>query len=137
MDQSGPWSLRVNRVHHWNSEAGQPLGLRCDQEDRCEQQYKDDRAVCNALPGGTPARQKVKALCWASAADRYGNCLANRPLGPLITHDAVAPEPEPQKGSNTQPGSAPAIPVGPPLDPLPELVPAMPEVPIFEPILIP
>ena len=113
-----------------------PLGLRCEKEDRCEQQYSVDNAVCRSLPNRTDEDKRVRAACWSSANERYGNCLADRPIGPLITQLSTVPDPEPQKGSNTQPGRSHGIHVPPTLGPVPE-VPSVPEVPIFEPIEIP
>ena len=52
----------------------------CASEDDCDEQYEGDRQICNSLP--TAYRRQ---RCWASAAERYGNCLAGRPVGPLDT----------------------------------------------------
>jgi len=57
-----------------------PPNLRgCASEgDECDEQYEADSATCRSLP--TPYRRQ---RCWASAAERYGNCIAGRPIPPL------------------------------------------------------
>lgn len=50
---------------------------------RCEQSYATDVATCKAISRrrGHEAAQR----CFASAAQRYGNCLAGRSIGPWDT----------------------------------------------------
>jgi len=50
-------------------------------EDQCNAQLSEDKAICNYLP----ASNEVKARCHSSAMERYGNCLAGRPIQPLVT----------------------------------------------------
>lgn len=48
----------------------------CD--DDCDVQYDNDSSVCRVLPDKNDRRR-----CWASAAQRYANCKAGRPVQPL------------------------------------------------------
>jgi len=59
-----------------------PPNLRgCASEgDECDEQYEADSEVCRGLP--TAYRRQ---RCWASAAERLGNCIAGRPVQPLDT----------------------------------------------------
>jgi RHS repeat-associated protein len=57
----------------------------CDRSDErdCEEQFEIDTATCDGIfrrRGAAAARR-----CTKSAAERYGNCLAGRPIGPLDT----------------------------------------------------
>lgn len=52
-----------------------------EHEEDCKQQYDGDSEVCRGLTN--PA---ARARCWASAAERYGACLAKRPIPPLVTN---------------------------------------------------
>ena len=59
-----------------------------DRDKRCEQNLKRDNKTCKAIAN---AERKGKrppgagARCYASANERYGNCLAGRDEGPLDT----------------------------------------------------
>jgi RHS repeat-associated protein len=54
----------------------------------CYALWEEDRQACwQSCVGYHPG---MLATCYASAADRYGNCLANRPPGPLATCDRQA-----------------------------------------------
>lgn len=64
-DDRGQWtstgSAEVNFAAHGNAA-------------ECDFQYKQDKLICNLVQ--TP-------LCWAQAAERYGACLAGRPIPQL------------------------------------------------------
>jgi hypothetical protein len=45
----------------------------------CMAQYAIDGLMCNSVE---PASRR--ATCWTQAAERLGNCLAGRPIPPLI-----------------------------------------------------
>jgi len=47
--------------------------------DPCDAQYAADSEICRRQPSA-----RLKALCWARAADRYGDCLAGHPIRPLF-----------------------------------------------------
>lgn len=93
-------------------------GRRSEQE--CDEQYAADHAIC-----GTLSTKRDKAICRASAAERYANCLRGKPMPPLTLPEndyAQPPEsPEPAR---------PRFPVRPPwwlpflLLPLPAGIPA-------------
>ena len=51
-------------------------------EAECEAGYEADSAVCRSLQS-----RRDRAICWQTAADRYGACLAGRPQPPLWTGD--------------------------------------------------
>jgi len=53
-------------------------GGRRPPENECDRQKEADDSVCRSLP--SPA---MRARCWASAADRYGDCLSGRPPRPF------------------------------------------------------
>lgn len=46
----------------------------------CDTLLGRDRRICDNL-----ATKQLSAICHGSAMNRYGNCLSNRPLGPLTT----------------------------------------------------
>ena len=46
----------------------------------CDSLLRRDTSICDRMR--TP---QLSAICQGSAMSRYGNCLANRPLGPLTT----------------------------------------------------
>ena len=52
----------------------------------CQRLYEQDVDQCNQL-----AKPRDRAICQASAAQRYSNCLAGRPLGPLTLPSAPVP----------------------------------------------
>ena len=55
----------------------------CDQQDierRCDALYVKDIAECQRRHGPS---SHLRAACYGSASERYGNCLAGRPVGPL------------------------------------------------------
>lgn len=69
----------------WSDSCGIRLGFchcesKIDNEERCNALYDADSAVCRRLTGSA-----VKQICWASASERYGACLAGRPIPPLVT----------------------------------------------------
>jgi len=74
-----------------------PLGLCPPTELDCEQQAQEDEAVCRSLPNSTPEDKAVRSRCWASVQERFGNCSANRPLGPLVTWRQVFPNAPPPR----------------------------------------
>jgi len=55
-------------------------GCASEPDNDCDEQYEADSEVCRGLP--TAYRRQ---RCWASAAERLGNCLAGRPVQPLDT----------------------------------------------------
>lgn len=62
--------------------------LNDDLGKRCDKQLKRDGATCRAVARAERAGKRpvgAGARCWASASQRYGNCLAGRDLGPLDT----------------------------------------------------
>jgi RHS repeat-associated protein len=46
--------------------------------DKCDEQYEDDSETCRYLP-----TKKMRAKCWASAAERYADCRGGRTPMPL------------------------------------------------------
>ncbi|WP_374303440.1 peptidoglycan-binding domain-containing protein [Ferrovibrio sp.] len=46
----------------------------------CDMLLMRDRLICDRLK-----TSQLSAICHGSAMSRYGNCLSNRPLGPLTT----------------------------------------------------
>lgn len=49
-------------------------------EDECDAQFSSDISVCKVIAEGDRERFR---RCEKSAAERYANCIAGRPLGPL------------------------------------------------------
>lgn len=49
-------------------------------EDKCWMQLQIDLLECSRIAGGN---RRIFKICESSAMERYGNCLAGRPLGPL------------------------------------------------------
>lgn len=49
-------------------------------EDECDAQYATDISVCKVIAEGDRERFRRREK---SAAERYANCIAGRPLGPL------------------------------------------------------
>ncbi len=47
--------------------------------DPCDAQYTADSEICRKQ-----STRHLRALCWAKAAERYGNCIAGRPVQPLF-----------------------------------------------------
>ena len=47
--------------------------------DPCDAQYQADSEICRQQ-----ATRRLRALCWARAADRYGDCIAGSPVRPLF-----------------------------------------------------
>jgi hypothetical protein len=47
--------------------------------DPCDAQYTTDSATCRSL-----STERLRALCWAKAAERYGACIVGRPVPPLF-----------------------------------------------------
>jgi hypothetical protein len=59
----------------WTSTGSSEVNLAArDNAAECDFQYKQDKLICNLVQ--TP-------LCWAQAAERYGACLAGRPIPQL------------------------------------------------------
>lgn len=81
-------------------------------EEKCGQQYAEDTATCKRVTKKRGAR--AGAACHASAAQRYGACLAGKPLPPLSWWER-APTPAP----------------------LPPWLPVIPMPPIWPPIIEP
>jgi hypothetical protein len=57
-----------------SSDSTREFSVAADNAAECDFQYKKDKLICNLVR--TP-------LCWAQAAERYGACLAGRPLPQL------------------------------------------------------
>lgn len=55
----------------------------CDEDDdgKCEEIYARDTSICRGV--SQLQGRRAGAACYASAAERYGACLAGRPLPPL------------------------------------------------------
>src|SRR5215469_7878051 len=86
-----------------------PDGLCPPSEQECEEQAKKDEAVCRSLPNKTLEDKEVRRRCWASVQERFGNCSANRPLGPLITWREATPLVPPPR-LDIQPANSYAVP---------------------------
>lgn len=59
-----------------------------DKEKTCDEQLNRDTASCRAIQRAEAKGKRPKGAasrCYASAMQRYGNCLAGRPEGPLDT----------------------------------------------------
>jgi hypothetical protein len=58
-------------------------GKKCPKDDHCEKMYEIDTDTCG---GVSRVRGKAAgAACYASASQRYGACLADKPIPPLNT----------------------------------------------------
>ena len=49
----------------------------------CDKQAEIDEATCRQIPEKDKAR---RSRCWASVQERYGACISNRPMPPLVTY---------------------------------------------------
>ena len=64
-----------------------PLGLspKCSDAKRaeCNKQAEIDEAICRKIPERDRDRRR---RCWESVQERYGACVSNRPMPPLVTY---------------------------------------------------
>ena len=52
----------------------------------CDKQAEIDEATCRQIPEKDKAR---RSRCWASVQERYGACISNRPMPPLVTYSGL------------------------------------------------
>ena len=69
-----PWTIPYERSNPI------PMPTPDEDDERCLPQFERDNSVCRRLP-----TKQARARCFSSAEERYGNCLAKRPPGPLVT----------------------------------------------------
>lgn len=78
-DEDGRWTDDSGQADAGNlsaahSDEGSPASATIIKEETCDAQYRLDTFKCNL----------VRTLsCWRQAAERYGACLAGRPIPPF------------------------------------------------------
>ena len=85
----GQAGLHQNGFRDYDPAVGRLMCLGCAPRRRTANNnamgMRRSAEVFRGLPNSTTDEKAIRARCWESANQRFGNCVANRPLGPLVT----------------------------------------------------